>query len=126
MAVKTYSLAKDGNTSLSANFKVREFRSKCGSDTILIDSDLVDKLQQLRNWAGASITINSGYRTPEHNTAVGGESNSYHMKGKAADIAVSGKTPSQVSEKARQIFKGVIKYNTFTHVDTRTTTYHPQ
>ncbi len=126
MAVKTYSLAKDGETSLSSHFKVKEFRSKCGSDTILIDSVLVDKLQELRNWAGAPIKINSGYRTPFQNADVGGTSNSYHMKGKAADIVVSGKTPSQVSERAKQEFKGVIKYNSFTHVDTRKDEYHPQ
>ena len=32
MAVKTYSVSKDGNTYLSANFRVREFACKDGSD----------------------------------------------------------------------------------------------
>ena len=32
MSVKTYSLAKDGDTKLSENFTVQEFRCKDGSD----------------------------------------------------------------------------------------------
>ena len=38
MAIKVYSLAKDGSKKLSANFAVREFRCKDGSDPIFIDS----------------------------------------------------------------------------------------
>ena len=30
MAIKAYSLAKDGNKKLSANFAVKEFRSRMG------------------------------------------------------------------------------------------------
>jgi hypothetical protein len=33
-----YSLAKDGNKKLSANFSVKEFKCNDGSDTILIDT----------------------------------------------------------------------------------------
>lgn len=124
MAVKTYSLAKDGETSLSTNFKVKEFRCKDGSDTILIDSDLVSYLQSIRNWAGGAVTINSAYRTASYNESVGGAKNSYHVKGQAADIVVSGKTPLEVARKAEDLgMKGIIKYNSFVHVDTRTTKY---
>lgn len=38
-------------------------------------------------WDGP-ITVNSGYRSPALNKAVGGVSNSQHMKGEAADITV--------------------------------------
>lgn len=124
MAVSTYSLASDGETYLSTNFKVREFRCKDGSDTILIDSDLVTYLQQIRDWAGSSVTINSGYRTASYNEQIGGASNSYHVKGQAADIVVSGKTPLEVARKAEDIgMKGIIKYSNFVHVDTRTSKY---
>ena len=37
MAIKAYSYAKDGNRKLSANFAVKEFRCKDGSDPIFID-----------------------------------------------------------------------------------------
>ena len=42
-------------------------------------------LQPLRDRFGP-IRITSGYRCPELNRAVGGESNSQHMRGEAADI----------------------------------------
>lgn len=125
MAVNTYSLAKDGEKNLTTNFKVKEFRCKDGSDTILIDGTLVNYLQKIRNWAGAAVTINSGYRTASYNASVGGAKNSYHIKGQAADIVVSGKTPLEVARKAEALgMKGIIKYSNFVHVDTRTTKYY--
>ncbi|WP_373723133.1 YcbK family protein [Bacteroides heparinolyticus] len=124
MAITTYSLATDGNTYLSTNFKVKEFKCNDGSDTILIDSDLVTYLQKIRNWAGKAVTINSGYRTASYNQSIGGATNSYHVKGQAADIVVSGKTPLEVARKAEELgMKGIIKYGSFVHVDTRTTKY---
>lgn len=49
---------------------------------------LVDNvLDPLREWYGKPININSGYRCPELNKAVGSKSkNSQHMSGQAADI----------------------------------------
>ena len=37
MAIKQYSLAKDGARQLAPGFKVREFRCRDGSDAIMID-----------------------------------------------------------------------------------------
>lgn len=93
MSVKTYSLRSSGGTNLSKNFKVREFRCKDGSDRILIDSELVRILQQIRNYFNASITITSGYRTESYNKKIGGATGSMHVIGKAADIQVSGVDP---------------------------------
>lgn len=44
MAIKTYSLKKNGTVKLSNNFRVREFRCKNGSDKILIADELVKLL----------------------------------------------------------------------------------
>ena len=93
MAVKKYSLKKDGNKKLSKNFKVREFACKDGSDEILIDNTLVNVLQHIRNTLGVSLTINSGYRTPAYNKRIGGSSNSMHTKGMAADVYANGVDP---------------------------------
>lgn len=50
---------------------------------------LVDNiLDPLRERYGKPITVNSGYRCPELNKAVGGSKTSQHMKGLAADITV--------------------------------------
>ena len=45
-------------------------------------------LDPIRAAWGGPITVNSGYRSPALNKAVGGVSNSQHMKGEAADITV--------------------------------------
>lgn len=104
------------------NFKMSEFRCK-GSGKLPangMDNSLILKLERLRyNLGNKPITINSGYRTAAHNKRVGGASRSQHLYGKAADIVVKGVSPSRVYAAADKLFNGVGKYNTFTHVDTR-------
>ena len=121
-----YSLNKDGNTKISANFTVKEFKCKDGSDKILIDTEFVkDKVQKIRDYFKAPVTINSGYRTAAYNKKVGGATNSYHVKGQAFDIVVKGKTPAEVAAYAYQIgILGIIQYNTFIHVDSRNVKYY--
>lgn len=120
--LKCYSLAKNGVTKLSKDFRVREFRCKNGADPIFIDTALVELLQKIRDHFGAPITINSAYRTPEYNKKIGGSTYSQHQYGKAADIVVKGVKPSDVAAYAEQLmpsYGGVGRYATFTHVDTR-------
>lgn len=122
--VKAYSVKKDGNLKLSPNFAVREFRCFDGTDEILIDLELVKLLQNIRDKIGAAISINSAYRTISHNASVGGGSRSYHLYGRAADIVVSGKTSEEVAACAESTgVLGIIKYENFVHVDTRTSKY---
>lgn len=59
-------------------------------------ANLFKILDMLRDW-NPNWVINttnagykSGYRTPEINREVGGEENSYHVKGCAADICIAG------------------------------------
>jgi hypothetical protein len=47
-------------------------------------------LQPLRDAMGMPIKIGSGYRSPRLNKAVGGVSNSQHVKGEAADLCIDG------------------------------------
>lgn len=126
MTIQTFSLKHDGNKQLSENFKVKEFKCNDGSDKILIDVEFVmTKLQDIRTHFGAPVTINSAYRTPAYNTKVGGAKASYHLKGQAFDITVKGHTPQEVARYAQSIgVKGVIQYNTFTHVDSRGIAYY--
>lgn len=124
MAIKAYSKAKDGNKKLSTNFRVKEFACTDGSDPIFIDSDLVNVLQKIRAHFGKSVTITSAYRTPGKNKAVGGKAYSQHLYGRAADIKVKGVSPKKVAAYAETLLKnkgGIGTYNTFVHIDTRTT-----
>lgn len=64
--VKKYSRSANGNTNLSDNFKVKEFRCKDGSDSILIDLEMIHILQKIRD-IGGPVSINSAYRTATYN-----------------------------------------------------------
>lgn len=92
-----------GTEQLSKNFKLREFRCKCGCGKALVDERLVEILQQIRDHFGKSVNINSGYRCATLNKAVGGDTNSSHMQGMAADIIVTGVKPSEVAKYAESI-----------------------
>lgn len=119
----------DGSTT---NFDFSEFQSKDGAGFTggkVSESEvrenvrrLMYKLEAIRKKAGdAPITVNSGFRSENHNSNVGGVSNSQHMYGITADIVVSGKTPTQTSDIAKTNgFSGIIIYDDrFTHVDSR-------
>ena len=129
MAIKQYSLAKDGAKQLSPAFKVREFRCRDGSDAIMIDQTLVVLLQAIREHFGKAVVITSGYRTATHNASVGGAKSSQHLLGRAADIQVAGVSVEDVAAYAESLLPdwgGVGRYPVkagrakgWVHVDTR-------
>lgn len=125
MSVKTYSLKKNGEQAVSANFKIKEFRCKDGSDDILIDVGFVkERLQKIRDHFGAAVTISSAYRTPAYNARVNGAKASYHLQGRAFDIVVKGHTSQEVAQYAQTLgIQGIIQYNGFVHVDSRDSRY---
>jgi uncharacterized protein YcbK (DUF882 family) len=47
-------------------------------------------LEKIRIHFGRPVTVNSGYRGPALNKAIGGAKNSQHMTGQAADIEIVG------------------------------------
>jgi hypothetical protein len=87
---------------LSTNFSLKELTKSDTATRLGIDNTpdeealdnlktLCDKvLQPVREHFGKSVTVNSGYRSPESNAAVGGSKTSDHCKGQAADIEIDG------------------------------------
>ena len=86
---------------LSENFTLEELirsnaAERMGFDNVPKDEKVVENLrslclevlQPLRDYVGAPVHINSGYRCPELNMAVGGVKNSQHCRGEAADIRI--------------------------------------
>ena len=109
---------------LSKNFKLDEFKCKCGKcDPILVDDVLVNWLQKIRDHFGKSVNVNSGYRCKAHNASpkVGGSSGSHHVKGMAADIRVEGITPQEVAKYAESIgIRRIGLYDNFVHIGSDT------
>jgi|TARA_R110002012_G_scaffold92234_2_gene224119 zinc D-Ala-D-Ala carboxypeptidase len=58
------------------------------NDEQLANMELVadEVFEPLRSWVGGPIKINSFFRSPKLNTAIGGSSKSQHCKGQAIDI----------------------------------------
>jgi uncharacterized protein YcbK (DUF882 family) len=79
-------------------------------------------LEEVRSACGdRPVHIVSGTRCKSHNRACGGEPNSQHLKGRAADIVATGMTPYQVWRAVGKIASvhGRGRYPGFTHVDVR-------
>lgn len=115
---------------LTDNFNIREFYCNDGTripqEYIANVIELAENLQVLRDYAGAAIRVNSGYRHRDYNTRIGGAKNSQHLYACAADIIVDGMTPQEVADLIEELIAqgkmkegGLGRYNTFTHYDIR-------
>lgn len=82
---------------------------------------LVDNvLQPLRDVWGGPLFINSGYRCPELNKAVGGVPTSQHAKGQAADVGVTDPYALAKAVKSMKVeFDQMILYPDFLHLSYR-------
>lgn len=88
---------------LSKNFELNELTRSATADRLGLTNEPAERavralrnlcvrtLQPLRDALGQPIHVNSGYRSPELNRAVGGVATSQHQKGEAADICHEGK-----------------------------------
>jgi len=109
-------------TQLSRHFRRAEFECSCGCGFDTIDHATLEILEAVRVAFGAPVIVTSGARCPEYNAKVGGVSDSQHLYGRAADIQVKGHKPAAVADFIEEQFPAasVGRYQTFTHVDTRT------
>ena len=87
---------------ITPHFRLSEFvrsdtATRLGIDNSINDPEIIANiknlcehvLEPLRAYANCPILINSGYRCPQLNAAVGGSRRSQHMKGEACDIRIT-------------------------------------
>ena len=98
---------------VTAHFKMSEFACKDGT---AVPEEyygnvcaLAVSLEHLRSRLNAPVVIISGYRTKAYNEKVGGVAKSQHLTASAADIRLSGHTPSEVAATLENLIdEGVI------------------
>ena len=96
-------------SALSKNFTRKDFKCPCGCTRQMVDSELVEKLQAIRDKLGKAIKVTSGYRCLSHNAAARGSSGSKHRYGMAADWRLVDRSinPVALGIIATQYFKAV-------------------
>ncbi len=86
----------------------------------------LDKMNEVREFAGVPIYVNSWTRCELHNEEVGGSPTSTHKEGIATDIRLNKNKNSQMTPYERSVltvalvmagFKRIIYYKTFIHAD---------
>jgi uncharacterized protein YcbK (DUF882 family) len=110
---------------LSAHLSRSEFACKCGCGFDDVKPDLIEALEALRAILNVPVHLDCGCRCPKHNAEVGGERDSFHMKGMAAHVTVRGMKVYALyttAQKVERFANGGIGYypqRGFVHVDVR-------
>ncbi len=113
---------------LTRNFNLIEFACKDGTPVpeklVPNVKALAEQLQVIRDEIGEPIHILSGYRTPSHNTSVGGAKASQHLQAKAGDLTTKKYSPKELHTKIERLIKagklkngGLGLYRGFVHYD---------
>ena len=99
-------------------FRPNEVACK-GTGKILVNEDALAALDNLRTHLGHSIRLSSAYRSPYHNSKIGGAPRSSHLEGHAFDVQLQGRDKETIRNVAQQVgFKGFgMRYQTFIHID---------
>lgn len=107
---------------LTKDFRASEFFCPC-CKYALIDLEMIVVVQKIREFLAKTVTVNSGWRCPKHNEAIGGAEFSVHLRGGAADLTWSTAKRDLKSEVFRNIIrkipgiKGIGWGKTFLHID---------
>ena len=118
---------------ISKSFKYSEFTKSDTAKRLHLNNAITDwevrdnikalvenVLQPLRDAWGGPIFINSGYRSPEVNKAVGGVETSQHTKGMAADCGCTDPYAlAKLAKKMRLDYDQCIVYPSFVHFSYR-------
>ena len=112
---------------LSRNFSRSEFACKggqCCGHSAPVHPGLIEALQDFRDRVGRPLSITSGFRCRRHNADVGGDKNSFHTLGMAADVTCpDGIGPKQLAALAEGIVSlrdgGIGVYPGWVHLDVR-------
>lgn len=104
---------------LTDDFSLKEFKCKCGCGIVNVEFELANKLQELRDFVGEKIIINSGCRCPTHNRNVGGKRSSEHVTTESKflkGVDIRSRNRFKLLQGAMNIFKRVGVAKLWIHV----------
>lgn len=109
--------AVDLSTKVSPNFRLGEIAVRSKGRYQVVQPHAIRKLQQLRDSAGHALIVNSGFRSPDYNSSVGGATKSRHMYGDAFDVMPGATGRDALMQKCRDLGAGyVAKYANSGHI----------
>lgn len=106
----------------ATNFVRSEFECHCGCGFDVVDAELLNVLNRMREDIGNPVIIMSGARCAKHNKMIKGVDLSQHLLGKASDVRVKYKLPKDVYKYLDTMYPdqyGIGLYETFVHIDVR-------
>ena len=112
---------------LSEHFSHQDFTCKCsrcrGKGEYKVHLGLVGALEELKSKAKGHIKILQAYRCDEQNEKLKGNKKSFHIKGKAAHINISGMKLQELYKYVKEIDRikgiGLNSQENYIHNDTR-------
>lgn len=101
-------MSKPNDFRVTEHFSLAEFACAHGAcphcgGVVKIEPKLVYGLEAIRSRLGKPIHIASGYRCAAHNREVGGLPDSFHVQGKAADLASIDTTKAAIARVALEL-----------------------
>ena len=106
----------------SKYFSRSEFACQCKCGFATVDTELLEVLEDVREYYNSPIIITSGCRCAVHNSNIGGSSRSKHTEGIAADFVVKeiheDLVYNYLDEKYPDKY-GIGRYEGRTHIDVR-------
>lgn len=124
-----YVFKRNQDIQLSKNFVGKEFQCQCGvCEKQYIHTELVNKLQKIRDEFGQALIVTSAYRCRKHQAAIRGsgiktaKGMSTHQLGAAVDIRPANLTADsmiKLLDICEKYFEAIGIANNFIHVDLR-------
>lgn len=107
------------NNKISAHFKLKEIKCRCGCGFYIINKELLEKIELARLLACTPFIINSWCRCKAYNDSLPNSVvDSAHLKGMAVDIAIADSNKSIILKSlCKAGFKRIGIAKKFIHVD---------
>lgn len=118
---KTMILTFNHKLRIAEHFNAGEF-AQPDETAIMVDKELIKILEKVRKHFGRPVYVTSGNRNKAHNLKAGGEPDSMHLLGIAADFKVMGIPAKEVYNYIDSQYPytlGLGLYPSWVHMDTR-------